>query len=133
MVKSMIKRGLMLSPFVVAALAIVGGLEWGLSAAIGLTLAIFNIWLAGRLIGGMAENNPQLIPIAGFAAFILALALLVVAAVVIKKIESLDFPVTGLVLIGAHLFLVTWEAANAFLKLPSKSETNAVAEARIRS
>ena len=133
MVKSMIKRGLLLSPFVVAALAILGGLEWGLSAAIGLALAIFNIWLAGRLIGGMAENNPQLIPIAGFAAFILALALLVVAALVIKQVESLDFPVTGLVLIGAHLILVTWEAANAFLKLPSKSESNAVAEARIRS
>lgn len=133
MVKSMIKRGLLLSPFAVAALAILGGLEWGLSAAIGLVLAIFNIWLAGRLIGGMAENNPQLIPIAGFAAFILALALLVVAALVIKQVESLDFPVTGLVLIGAHLILVTWEAANAFLKLPSESESKAVAEARIRS
>jgi hypothetical protein len=133
MVKRMIKRGLLLAPVVIAMLAVFGGLEWALSAAIGMALSIFNLWLAARLIGGMAENKPELIPAAGFAAFILALALLVVAALVIKQIESLDFPVTGLVLIGAHLTLVTWEAANAFLRLPAESETGAAAEARTRS
>lgn len=132
-VKRMIRRGLILTPLVVAALGGFGGVEWALSAAIGMAFALGNLWLAARLIGGMAENRPQLIATAGFAAFILSLALLIVAALVIKRIESLDFPVTGLVLIGAHLVLVTWEAANAFLKLPGESESNAVAEVRTRS
>lgn len=132
-VKRMIRRGLVLTPVVIAALAAFGGMKWGLSAAIGMAFALFNLWLAGRLIGGMAENRPELIPAAGFAAFILGLALLIVAALVIKEIESLDFPVTGLVLIGAHLVLVTWEAANAFLRLPADSESNFVAKARTRS
>ena len=129
MVKNMIRRGLFLAPVVVAALAAFGGLEWAASGAIGMALALFNLWLAGRLIGGMAENRADLIPAAGFAAFILALALLVVAALTIRQIESLEFPVTGLVLIGAHLLLVTWEAANAFLRLPAKaSGSNAAAK-----
>jgi hypothetical protein len=129
MVKRMIKRGLLLAPVVIAALAAFGGLEWGLSAAIGMAFTIGNLWLMGRLLGGMAENRPELLTMAGFAAFILSLALLVVVAVVIKKIDSLYFPVTGLVLIGAHLTLVTWEAADAFLKLPkTTSGTDAVAK-----
>jgi hypothetical protein len=118
MVKRMIRRGLLLAPIVIAALAAFGGMEWGLSAAIGMAFTIFNLWLAGRLIGGMAENRPELLTAAGFAAFILSLALLAVVAIAIKQIESLYFPVTGIVLIGAHVTLVTWEAADAFLKLP---------------
>ena len=129
MVRRMIRRGLYLTPVVIASLAAFGGMKWGLSAAIGMALGLFNLWLAGRLIGGMAENRPELVSVAAFIAFILGLALLTVAAVVIKKIESLYFPVTGLVLIGAHLTLVTWEAADAFLKLPrANSGSDAVAK-----
>ena len=128
-VKRMIRRGLLLAPVVVAALAAFGGMKWGLSAAIGMAFTIFNLWLTARLIGGMAENRPEMLTAAGFAAFILSLALLAVVAVVIKEIESLYFPVTGLVLIGAHLTLVTWEAADAFLKLPKpNSGSDAVAK-----
>ncbi len=126
-VKRMIRRGVILAPIVIAALFAAGGMEWGLSAAIGMAFAILNIWVMARLIGGMAENRPELLTVAGFAAFILGLALLAVVAVVIKRIESLYFPVTGLVLIGAHLVLVTWEAADAFLKLP-KPGSDAVAK-----
>jgi hypothetical protein len=129
MVRRMIRRGLLLAPIVIAALAAFGGMEWGLSAAIGMAFAIFNLWLTARLIGGMAENRPELLSAAGFAAFILTLALLAVVAIVIKKIESLDFPVTGLVLIGAHLTLVVWEAADAFLRIPKpNSGSDAVAK-----
>jgi hypothetical protein len=129
MVRRMIRRGLLLAPIVIAALAAFGGMEWGLSAAIGMAFAIFNLWLTARLIGGMAENRPELLSAAGFAAFILTLALLAVVAVVIKKIESLYFPVTGLVLIGAHLTLVVWEAADAFLRIPKpNSGSDAVAK-----
>lgn len=124
MVKRMIKRGLILTPLVVA-LAAFGGSGWAFSAAIGMGFALFNLWLTGRIIGGMAENRPELVAIAGFAAFILSLVLLTVAALVIKQVEWLVFPVTGVVLIGAHVTLVTWEAADAFLKLPKEEETPA--------
>ena len=133
MVKRMIRRGLLLSPVVVAVVAAFGGVEWALSAAIGLGLALANLWLAGRLIGGMAENRPELMAAAAFGAFILGLGLLTVAAIVLKRIESLDFPVTGVVLIGAHLVLVIWEAADAFLKLPPKETEIAVSAKTTRS
>src|SRR5687767_6478104 len=98
MVKRMTRRGLLLAPFVVLVLAAFGGVEWGLSALIGMAFTIFNLWLTARVIGGMAENRPELLTVAGFAAFILSLALLAVVAIAIKQIESLYFPVTGIVL-----------------------------------
>ena len=118
MVQAMIRRGLVLAPVVVAVLAIFGGTEWAASGAIGMALALGNLWLAARIIGGVAEGRQDLVLVAAMAAFILGLALLTVAAIVIKRIESLDFPVTGFVLIGSHMVLVTWEAADKFLRLP---------------
>jgi hypothetical protein len=122
LVYRMIRRGLLLSPIVIAVLAVFGGVEWALSAAIGMALALANLWVAARIIGGVVENRQELVMVAAFAAFILGLALLTVAAIVIKKIESLYFPVTGFVLIGAHMTLVTWEAADRFLRLPKPGD-----------
>ena len=121
-VRRMIRRGLYLTPVVIVALAAFGGLEWALSGAIGMALALGNLWFAARIIGGVAENRQDLVMVAAFAAFILGLALLTVAAIVIKKIESLDFPVTGFTLIGAHMFLTTWEAADKFMRLPKAGD-----------
>lgn len=125
MVRRMIRRGVVLGPALIAVLAAFGGLRWGLSATIGMAFAVFNLWLTGRIIGGMAENRPELVAAAGLAAFILSLVLLTVSAVVIKRVDSLYFPVTGIVLIGAHLTLVIWEAANAFLQLPKDDAAKA--------
>lgn len=123
MVKRMVRRGLLLGPVAAIAVGLLGGLDYGISSAVGIALALTNLWLAGRIIGGLAENRPELLLAGAFAAFFLGFAFLAGAAIVLSRTGWVDFPVAGVTMIAAHLFLVTWEAADAFLKLPPQDRT----------
>lgn len=111
MVGRMARRGAVIAPFVVAALGLVGGVDYAISAAVGWVMAIGNLWLSARIIGGVAEKNPQMLLPAGLATFVLGLVLLTAAAAALQALGIVFFPVTGFVLIGSHLVLVLWEAA----------------------
>lgn len=125
MVKRMVRRGLLIGPAVAVVLGLLGGLEYGLSVAAGIGLALSNLWLAGRIIGGLAENRPELLLAGAFIAFFLAFVLLGLGALLLGRLAWIDFPVAGVGMIGAHLTLVTWEAADAFLKLPPDNSSTA--------
>jgi hypothetical protein len=120
MVRRMAIRALFLSPVVVAAVAafaLVRGedaLAWALSAAIGLALTLGNLWLSARIIGGVAEKDPNLLLPAAMISFTLGLAILTGVAFLLKATGFVFFPVTGFTLVGAHLVLVLWEAARAY-------------------
>ena len=114
MVYRMVKRGALMAPFVVAPFFIWGGVEAGLSALIGIAMALFNLLLAGRIIGGVAENKPGMLLPAAMIAFMLGLAVLVAIAFGLEALDFVTFKITGLVLIGMHLVLVLWEAATAY-------------------
>lgn len=114
MVNRMIKRGALLAPVVIAALWITQGPRWAFSAAVGLALALANLVLASRIIGGVATHSPQLLVPAAMTAFALGLALLAGIGFALKRTDAVDFLVMGLTLIGAHLGLVLWEAAGAY-------------------
>lgn len=118
MVRRMARRGLYLTPAVAFVAFVAGGPEAVAAAGIGIGIALANLWLAGRIIGGLAENRPGLLLVGAFAAFVLAFVLLGAAAFAINRIDGLDVAVTGLVFVGAHLVLTTWEAADRFLRLP---------------
>lgn len=123
MVHRMIKRGLMLAPAIVVALAIAGGLWWGVSAAIGIALTLANLWFAGRIIGGVAENSPMMLMPAALGSLMAGLLVLTLVAVGVKQVDQLSFPVTGITLLAVHVVVVSWEAATTLLKLP-KPETS---------
>lgn len=133
MVRRMAIRGAKLAPFVAAALWIAGGPRWGLSAAVGLALAVANLWFAARIIGGVAENAPQLLLAAAMVAFTLGLAILTGVAFALKGLDVVFFPVTGLTLIGAHLVLVLWEAAGAYVRIDSTEKPVTGETADVRS
>lgn len=124
MVHRMIKRGLILAPMIVLAFALASDVSWGVSAAIGIALTLGNLWVAGRIIGGVAENAPQALLPAGMAAFAGGMLVLTGIAIGLKRIEYLEFAVTGITLVVLHVVLVSWEAANTFLKLPPKSASD---------
>jgi hypothetical protein len=114
MVRRMAFRGLLIAPFVIALLAAFGGVRYGVSAAAGLAMTVLNLWLSGRIIGGVAERNPELLLPAGLATFTLGLLLLTGIALGLRAADLVYFPVTGIVLVGSHLLLVLWEAAGAY-------------------
>ena len=124
MVRRMIRRGLLFAPLVIALLWAVGGLDYALSAAAGIALTLVNLWLAGRIIGGLAENRPELLVVGGIGALAAGMGLVVVSLLLLRNVEYLDLTVSGLVLIGSHLVVVLWEAADAFLKIdPEKKQS----------
>jgi len=123
MVRRMIVRGMWLAPVVVAALWLLGSPRWALSGAVGLTMALGNLWFSARIIGGVAEHNPQLLLPAGMTAFALGLAVLTGIAFALKATDVVFFPVTGLTLIGAHFVLVLWEAGSAHTRI-DRTETS---------
>ncbi|MPZ69029.1 MAG: hypothetical protein GEU71_05815 [Actinobacteria bacterium] len=114
MVYRMAKRGAILAPLVVAPFLIWGGPDAGISAAIGIAMALLNLLLSARIIGGVAENSPKLLLPAAMAAFMLGLGVLTAIAFGLEALDFVTFKVTGLVLIGSHLGLVLWEAARAY-------------------
>lgn len=124
MVQRMVKRGALVAPFVVAFFLLSAGPLGAAASAIGVALALGNLWASGRVIGGVAENATHLLLPAAMMMLIFSLVLVTIAGAVITRTDVLDFTITGLVFLGLHLTLVMWEAAGSFLKLPKKDAPN---------
>jgi uncharacterized membrane protein len=133
MVQRMTRRGALLTPLVVLASFLLGDHMTALAAAIGMALALLNLLIAGRVLGGIAENAPHLLVPAAMATLFVGLVLVIASGVVINRIESLSYAVTGLVMVGAHMTLVIWEAAGSLLKIPSKKDIPSTDPQGIRS
>jgi hypothetical protein len=114
MVARMARRGLALAPLVIAGCWLAFGPVGAASAAAGMAMALANLWIAGRIIGGVADNNPGLLMAAALLAFGGGLAVLTALAFALQATTLVSWPVTGFTLIGTHLVLVLWEAARAF-------------------
>ena len=110
MVTRMLRRGLLLAPAVILALAVIGGPEWALGGAVGLVMAVGNLWFSGRIIGGVAERTPRLLLPVGMATFTAGLVILTGIAFGLRQLDFIDLPAALFTLLGAHLVLVVWEA-----------------------
>jgi len=123
MMGNMVRRGLWLTPGVALIGAVIGGLEGFLAAIVGLALTIVNLWFGGRVLGGLAENRPDLLLAGVVLVLLIAFAATIGALVALKQVDFIAFPLTAIIFAGSHLILVTWEAADRFLKpepTPSK-------------
>jgi hypothetical protein len=129
MVYRMVKKGLMVAPLIVLPFFIWGGVDAGISALIGIAMALVNLLLSARIIGGVAENKPGMLLPAAMIAFMLGLGILTAIAFGLEQLDFVTFKITGLVLIGTHLGLVLWEAASAY-PVKNVSSTNDALKAR---
>lgn len=133
MVRQMIKKGLLVAPFLIIATGALTGLDGALSVAIGLSITVANLWIGGRIVGGLAENHPDLLMAGAMAALGLALVVTGGALAALQRVDSIDFPLAAVALVGSHLALVTWEAADRLLRLPPAEETTPMSnDARTR-
>ena len=130
MVHRMLRRGALVAPFVVAILWIWQGADAGLSVAVGIAMALANLWLSGRVIGGVAENRPQLLIAGAMAAFTLGLAFLTGIALLLEANDVVTFKITGISLVVTHLGLVLWEAARAYPAKSNMSPSSAALKVR---
>lgn len=122
MMRRMVRRGLLLAPAAMLLVWVFAGDAAVIGMAAGTILALGNLYVAGRVIGGVAENSPHLLLAGAMGAFIIGMGGLLLAAFTMKNIEWLNLPAAGIALIATHLILVMWEAAQQFLKMPSDND-----------
>lgn len=114
MVRRMFSRSLYVAPVLIAGLWLLQGSLWAVSGAAGIAMTLLNLFIAGRIIGSVAENTPRLLLPAAMVALTLGLAVLTGIAFALKASDLVHFPVTGITLVGTHLLLVLWEGAGAY-------------------
>ena len=118
MVAGMVRRGLMIAPLLAGLLWLWGGTLYAWSGIVGLGMALLNLWVSARLIGGVADRNPQLLMAVGLATYALGLVLVTVIALILNALDLVFFPVTGITLVGSHLLRVLWEASAGGIPAP---------------
>ncbi len=126
-VSRMVRRGLGSALILGPILWLWGGALYAWSGVAGVGMALLNLWLSARIIGGVADRDPQLLMTAGLATFVAGLILVTCIASFLNTMHLVFFPVTGISLIGTHLILVLWEAAGgpgSDPVLPSKTRAS---------
>lgn len=129
-VQHMIKRGALLAPILIVVLLAVEGLDAAGAGAIGLGLALLLLWISGRIIGGLAENRPDLLIVGAMVAMAVSLAGAGVALVGLERVDFVDFRVAAITLVTSYLVLIIWEAADKFLKLPPQQDNGSDSRAK---
>ncbi|MGH2747553.1 MAG: hypothetical protein ACRDKB_06480 [Actinomycetota bacterium] len=130
MVRRMARRALIVSPLVIGGLLAWGGFQFAISGGVGIGMTVLNLWLSGRIIGGVAEHNPQLLMPAAMGTFVLGLLILTGIALGLRATDAVYFPVTGFTLVGTHMLVVLWEAARAPAGPPKTDPSKTPLEAR---
>ena len=95
----LVKRGLIVAPVIVAVCGLIRGWDGALSALIALAIVLVNFLAAAA--GG----------------YIVRLAVILVALVLLRHQPWIDLPMLGIVLVGTHIGLLTWEAKYVSLTL----------------
>lgn len=129
-VQHMIKRGALLAPILIVVLLAVEGLKAAAAGAIGLGLALLLLWVSGRIIGGLAENRPDLLMVGAMVAMAVSLVGAGVALVALERVDFVDFRVAAITLVTSYLVLIIWEAADKFLKLPPQQDNGSESRAK---
>ncbi len=113
----LVKHGLMLAPVVVLVAGIVSGWDGTASAAIAFAIVCANFTLAAVSVGWAAKISPVAVGGVALGGYVVRLALIVVALVLLRHVSWIVLPWLGFTLVGAHLVLLFWETRYVSLQL----------------
>ena len=113
----LVKRGLLISPIVIAIAGLLRGVDGAVSAAIALGIVLANFLVAALVVSWAATISITAAGIAAAAGYVVRLVVIVLALWALHDASWIDFPVLGITLVGAHLGLLTWEAKHVTLSL----------------
>jgi hypothetical protein len=112
-----VRRGLLVAPVVVLAAGLVRGWDGAASAAIALGIVLVNFLAAAAIMTRAAKSGPTAIGAAALGGYILRLAVILVALVLLRHQPWIDLPTLGFVIVGTHLGLLVWEMKYVSLTL----------------
>ena len=113
----MVRRGLMVAPAVLLVAGLLRGWSGVASAAIGLGIVLVNFLAAAAIMTRAAKRGATAIGAAALAGYVVRLAVILVALVVLRHQPWIDLPTLGLVIVGTHLGLLVWEMKYVSLTL----------------
>ena len=104
-----VRRGLMVAPVVVLVAGLIQGWNGATSAAIALGIVLVNFLAAAAIMTRAAKSGPTAIGAAALGGYVLRLAVILVALVLLRHQPWIDLPTLGFVIVGTHLGLLVWE------------------------
>ena len=113
----MVRRGLMVAPAILLVAGLLRGWSGVASAAIGLGIVLVNFLAAAAIMTRAAKSGATAIGAAALAGYVVRLAVILVALVVLRHQPWIDLPTLGLVIVGTHLGLLVWEMKYVSLTL----------------
>ena len=116
-VTDMIRRSLPALPLLVVVAAVFWGRAGALSAAFAVGLVLVNFLLAATLLEWGARISVALFAVAAMGGFVLRLALITIAVLVVKDQSWVELVPLGFTLVITHLGLLIWEARHVSVSL----------------
>jgi hypothetical protein len=111
------RRGLWVAPVVVAVAAAVRGTDGAAGAAVGLGIVLANFLAAAASMTWAARRSPKVVGGVALGGFVVRLAVILVAMLALRDVPAIDFPTFSVVLVAAHLGLLTWESRHVSMSL----------------
>jgi hypothetical protein len=112
-----VRRGAIVAPAIVLVAGLVRGWNGAASAGVAIGIVLLNFLAAAAIMTRAAQSGPTAIGIAALGGYIVRLALIVVALVMLRHRSWIDLPTLGFVLLGTQLGLLFWEAKYVSLTL----------------
>ena len=105
----MVKRGLVISPIIIAICGVIWGANGAFSSAYAVAIVLLNFALAAVMIAGAARISVGLMMAATLFGYLIRLALIFLAVWIVKDASWISLPALGSTIIVTHLGLLFWE------------------------
>jgi hypothetical protein len=113
----MIRRSLPVLPVLVLVAGLIWGVDGALSAAFAIAIVFLNFLFSASLLAWSARISLPLMMVAALGGFVLRLALITVAVLLVKDQSWVSLVPLGFTLIITHLGLLIWETRHLSLSL----------------
>ena len=113
----LVRRGLIVSPVLVAVCGLIWGADGAWSSAYSIGLVLANFVLASGLIAGSARIGLGAMMVAVLFGYLLRLGLIFLAVYLVKDAGWISRPALGSTIIVTHLGLLLWELKYLSLSL----------------
>jgi hypothetical protein len=115
--RDLARRALLVSPVPIVIGAIFGGVEGGVSAAIGLVLVAANFLIAARIVTWTAQRSPGAVMGVMMGGYLVRMAVLFGIALALGEVSFINLPVLLITVAVVHLVLLAWETRHVSLSL----------------
>ena len=107
--RDMVRRGVLLMPFVVTASALIGGVNVAISVGYGMLIVMINFLASAYLLVWAARISLGLVASVALGGYVMRLALVFMAVWLVKDTSWVRMIPLGITIIATHLGLLVWE------------------------